>query len=116
MSANNALLQTASDKHIRATLTALCRRDRKLEREALTMLAHLDKFEAARLQAKGSQQKQQQQVPQNTAAGVKRKMPTQDDNGAEICVECGAAFDSQSNGAQACQMHEPEGESSLFNH
>ncbi|KAH7014231.1 uncharacterized protein B0I36DRAFT_369210 [Microdochium trichocladiopsis] len=105
-------LQTASDRHIRAVLTALCRKDRKLEREALTMLAHLETFETSRLQAKNSQQ-----PPPSSVLGVKRKMASEDDHhssgagtggAAEICVKCGSAFDSDTNNTQACRSH-PDG-------
>ncbi|KXJ87504.1 hypothetical protein Micbo1qcDRAFT_197820 [Microdochium bolleyi] len=117
-SSNNNLLQTASDRHIRATLTALCRKDRKLEREALTMLSHLETFETRRLQqaasaAAGSNAAQPPQQRQATA-GVKRKMPTTHDEsgdsnmmetGAELCIECGSTFDAELNSSQACQFH-----------
>lgn len=104
-------LQTASDKHIRATLTALCRKDRKIEREALTMLAHLETFEASRIQAKNAQQ-----PTHSSVIGVKRKMAsTSDDSrggvsgGAEICIKCGAAFESETNNNEACQSHPDDG-------
>ena len=116
-------LQTASDKHIRATLIALCRKHRKIEREALTMLAHLETFEAARIQAKNAQQ-----PTHSSVIGVKRKMATSDDQemsgqggvsgggggSAEICVKCGAAFDSETNNDKACRSHPDDGESSML--